>query len=426
MDVPGGGRGGKSMRVFTVELKRFLRTRSVQALLIGMALFSALLAYFPISFVGYTYKDESGAEVRAEGLEAIGLIKEHAGVFKGEVTGEVVKQALVQYQETASRYEDGIYDETLPSSEKYEKIFPVQPYTEKLSMIYKDFETGEWAQELSITEEQAEQFYEQCKRYQTAYAEDMAVRPEGVEAAAKMYEKIETPWLYYPGIDGNCIDYITITIFLIAVVSVIIMSPMFADDRQTKADQILKCTRYGKGRLAVSRVAAGGLILTVLYAVCMTVFLLIMNTAFGWESLETSVQMVVGISVPISLNLGQLEVLLTAAGFVTLLATASFTLYLSGKMESVFASSVTALVFLLLPALIDMLLSGAVKDWLRCILPSGGVGLSNSFVYTLWEPKFAYAAGKAIWLPYLMMGAALIEIPVFAGLTVWEHCRRRK
>ena len=48
------------MRVFTAELKRLLKTRSILILMLAALLLAPVLAYFPASFASWTYKDDSG------------------------------------------------------------------------------------------------------------------------------------------------------------------------------------------------------------------------------------------------------------------------------------------------------------------------------------------------------------------------------
>ena len=83
-----------------------------------------------------------------------------------------------------------------------------------------------------------------------------------------------------------------------------------------------------------------------------------------------------------------------------------------------FASGVTAFLFLLIPILLYMMLDGNLGNWICSILPSGGVGLSNSFTYAIIDTNFAFAGNQAIWTPFLMMGAAAAEIVIFSILTV--------
>ena len=64
------------MRLFLMELKRILKTRSVQIVILGALLLTALLAYAPISFVRYTIQDDSGYKSEFKGLEAIRVQKD--------------------------------------------------------------------------------------------------------------------------------------------------------------------------------------------------------------------------------------------------------------------------------------------------------------------------------------------------------------
>ena len=165
--------------------------------------------------------------------------------------------------------------------------------------------------------------------------------------------------------------------------------------------------------------------MTVMYVAGMTVFLLIMNTLIGWESLKSSVQLVVSAAVFLPVTVGGLELLIAAAGYVTLLATICFTLFLSGRMKSIFSAAITAFVFFLLPVVCYMIFDGNIRNWICSILPSGGTGMMNSFAYAVTDTEFAFLGDQAIWTPYLMMGAALSEIILFIPLTVVEWCRKR-
>ncbi len=93
------------MRVYQAELKRILKTRSVQILLAAAVLISAVLAYFPCTFAEYVYEDEAGQEVTLTGRKAIQMIQERQGQYEGEITEEKLADAVRQYGEFASRYE---------------------------------------------------------------------------------------------------------------------------------------------------------------------------------------------------------------------------------------------------------------------------------------------------------------------------------
>ena len=94
------------MNLWKAELKRVLKTRSVRILLPAALLLSVLMAYFPVSFVTYTYLDDKKQEVTITGLEAIQMKKESRKDFSGVITPELLSRALLQYQETENAYGD--------------------------------------------------------------------------------------------------------------------------------------------------------------------------------------------------------------------------------------------------------------------------------------------------------------------------------
>lgn len=117
------------MRVYRAELKRILKTRSVQILLAAAILLSAVLAYFPSTFPQYVYEDGNGQEVTLTGREAIRMIQEKQGQYQGEITGEKLADALKQYNDFAAGYEgglpNGVYDERVTTLAVYENVFAI-------------------------------------------------------------------------------------------------------------------------------------------------------------------------------------------------------------------------------------------------------------------------------------------------------------
>ena len=422
------------MRVFTAELKRLLKTRSILILMLAALLLAPVLAYFPASFASWTYKDDSGQEIRAEGKAALKLEAKNQGQFQGAITEEILAAALTRYMDFAAGYEgglpDGIYDERVTAGDYYEKVANVDGLLSRVNEAWADPDTGLAPGLHNLTAEQVKGFYPQCRQHlkDLLFLEGGAnARTENaVREAFILYDQVKMPFTYKPGLTSDAIEYVGIYVFLLVLICTFILVPVFSSDSQTQADQILKCTRDGKKCLAVSRILAGILLTGILYLVCMTLFLLLLNASFDFKGLDTSLQLLVSVSVFLPLTAGQMELLIAGAGFVSLMATAAFTLFLSGQMKTVASASMTAFVFLLLPVIVYMILSGNTGNWIRCLLPSGGVGLMNSFTYASMDTGFAYIGNTAIWLPYLMMGAAAVDSFLFTALSGVNWCRREK
>ena len=421
------------MRLYQAELKRILKTRSVQILLAAAILLSAVLAYFPCTFVAYVYENESGKEVTLTGREAIRMIQERQGQYQGEITEEKLADAVRQYDEFASRYEgglpNGIYDERVTTVDSYRYVFAINRLLTRMQEVNADPNTGIAPGMEELTEADAQDFYEQCRQHvrDLIYLENGhgAKVDSAVAQAEMLYDKVKMPFSYYPYISTNAIEYTGLCVLFLVLIGMILMVPLFASDRQTQADQIIKCTKLGKRRLASVRILAGVTVVTVMYMAGIALFLLVMNSLNGWESLKSSVQITVSAAVFLPVTVGGLELLISAAGYITLLATVCFTLFLSGRMKSVFASAIAAFVFFLLPMVCYRIFDGNARYWICSILPSGGTGMLNSFTYSVIDAKFAFIGDQVIWTPYLMMAAALIEIILFIPLTVAGWCRKR-
>lgn len=119
------------------------------------------------------------------------------------------------------------------------------------------------------------------------------------------------------------------------------------------------------------------------------------------------------ISLP-ALNLGQLQITLAIGGLISLLATVSFTLFLSAKCKDSLSVILIAIVTCLLP----IFTYSAGANWLTFILPSAGIGVQNSLLYQLTRFNYLHIGQASIWSPYVIIVASIIEIPVFLLLAI--------
>ena len=208
------------------------------------------------------------------------------------------------------------------------------------------------------------------------------------------------------------------------LVFVVIISPIFSAEYQTGADSILRCTRHGRVRLAIAKIVTAILIFVLTFLIGTGIYILITDLTFGSEELQTSIQMVWPALMIPGFTAGQTQAAVAAGLFLSMAATVSITLFLSAKCRNVQDSLKIALLLGLLPMILAVISSANLIKIIRCILPSGGIGLTNSFLYELLGTDFAHVGSAVIWTPYLIIGAALVEIPLFLILTVRVYCRR--
>lgn len=75
--------------------------------------------------------------------------------------------------------------------------------------------------------------------------------------------------------------------------------------------------------------------------------------------------------------------------------------------------------------IVYMSLPEEIGIWIYSILPASAVSLQTSILYAAADFDFWNIGNIAIWLPHVMLGAYVVEIPVFAGLAVWSYTRYR-
>lgn len=222
---------------------------------------------------------------------------------------------------------------------------------------------------------------------------------------------------------SNILDYQNMMGFLVLLFCAVIAAPVFSADYQSGADDILRCTKRGRVNLGIAKSLASLLISGLAFIVCSVVFIVVADSLFGWECIKTSIQMVYSIVTLADMDIGQLQCLFAAAGLLSVLASVSFTLFLSSKCKSTVASLAAALVSCVAPVVISMTVPDALSAWLCCILPASGTSIQAIILYAITGFRFLDIGGLAVWMPYAMIGTCAIEIPLFAFLTVRSYCR---
>lgn len=410
------------MRIYRLEMKRVLKSRRAVILLLIALVMAAVMAYLPVTFESINYQDTNGKVIMLDGMEAIKYKKSIRSVNNGEVTPEKLKAALKIYQSTVSQYGD-------VDSEN----FPLDVYTEKISPIsvllgrgvreaFADPKTGMAADLKDISPDEFDRFYEQTAQHLKDYMQLEQKGSVAQEQAVKKYAEVKTPFKLYAGYSMDAFDYIEFFIFICVILCTAIAAPTFSSEYQTGSDSILRCTKHGRFRLAITKAVAALTIFVVTFVVCILLHLLISDLAFGPECMKTSIQMLFStISLP-ALNLGQLQVVIAAGGLLSLLATVSFTLFLSAKCKD----SLTAILIAFVVCLIPMFAYSALgENWISSILPSAGIGMRNNLLYQLTDLNYLHIGKISLWVPDVILVAAAVEIPIFLYLAIRAYCKHQ-
>lgn len=409
------------MRLFRLEIKRNIKSRRTLVLLAASLFMSVAMAYLPISFESINCPGENGEVIELDGLPAIRFKKDYYEKTAGGITPGKLAEALRTYQSYVKEY--GTLGD-VPLDTYIENIMAIRPMLRGLTEAFADPKTGAGADLMDIDPDEVEQyFYEKC----VSHLEDvMNLEQKEYETAgqfaADKYANIDQPFYLYSGMSIDAFDYTTLYILVLSILCVAIAAPIFANEYQTGSDSILRCTKYGRMKLAVTRILAACCIFIVVFILGMSLHLLILNLAFGTDCLKTSIQMLFSVINLPNINLGQLQIILVLAGLLSVLATISCTLFLSARCRDSLTVLLISIVVLFLP----IFAYGALGNtWIGGVLPSAGIGMKNNFLYQLCDFHFLHIGKASFWTPYVILISAAVEIPVFLLLSVCSYCKHQ-
>lgn len=406
------------MRLYYLEMKRLIRTKSVWILMIAMVTLAAVMAYVPVTFIR-AYKTDAGNVQAVTGVQAVKIAKETRKDIDGEVTEEKIRQAIRVLNEMYQEY-GSISMEEVPADVYAEKIYPVMPVLNVIEQVLTPDGKNLYNMEaFDVKEEDAATFYEKYREE----IQGLSQNPEIVKEMQKITGSVKTPFTYESGMTLETVDYYTTYLFLVMFAFIVIVSPVYAAEYQTGADDVIRCTKNGRVRIAVTKILVTFTLALATFVVSSLTFVAVLYILYGGSGFGTSIQMGYVFYLP-ALTIGSMLKLQIAGGVLFTLATVSLVLFLSSKCKNVQTTLISAFGISILPMILYMAGNNNILNIMRCILPTGGFGLMNGLQSELMARNFALIAGHYIWLPYILVAAAAVAVPVFVGLTIVSYCRR--
>ncbi len=413
------------MRLLKLELKRVLKTRLTAILLTLALLFSVVLAWIPTTFPHVTYFDETGNIVTLLSMDALRYMQQVESPHAGAVTTEKVKEALIHYQSVLRQYGvEETYD--LPKGVYGTEILPYASLLHGIKEAFAAPDTNRAPSLMDIDPEQIDDFYRILEqRNKDAMKFQQPKSPAAQTAGIEKFSQVTKPYEYYPTYSGDAMDYLVMLSFLIMCICAVIAAPVFTSDYETGADDILRCTKYGKVKFALTKISAALIICGTNMALCSAIYILVSDSLFGWESTKTSMQILYSITNLLDMNILELQLFTAITGFLSILATVSLLLFLSSKCQKTIIAVTASLVVCIAPMILYMALPSGLREWFYFLIPSSGTGLQTSILYEAINYFYITVGNFTVWMPYAMIAVCIIEIPLFIGLTVSSYVKHR-
>ncbi|HIQ86149.1 MAG TPA: hypothetical protein IAD33_01560, partial [Candidatus Scatomorpha gallistercoris] len=289
--------------MFRLEIKRLIKTRSVAVLAVIALAASAFFAASTVFDDGMSVESRAYYDPSLKGLNAIEYLK---GIYDG-VEGYVTEERI----DEAHRVSNEIW-ETYRSFD----VMPKEAFDQYVA----------WQAILNRIGYQDSNYYEQ--RRENIESGLFTQNEAAARAATELDSSVDKPfyWEYGFGSSDFWQDW-TICLFALCLICTVIAAPIFSQGYATGEDSILRCSKYGRRKLARTRMLAVYAFCTALYIICAAVFSGILLLAFGPD--RSSAQLKVGSYVLINLNMNQALALFVLSGLLTMLASISLTMLLS-------------------------------------------------------------------------------------------------
>lgn len=414
------------------ELKRILKTRSTWCLA-AIALLICLSSALSTVRQVVKYIDHDGHTEIVRGISVYEENRQRYSVIRGEVTPELFASAVALHHELLELYGTD-YDIPPEISDRGQG-----PYSPVYTWIFNAFsdEFGAALTSADISPERALNYYqERLATLERTLREKYEQTPQVVEYALDRLGEEEGNFYYSYGIGStSAFANFGLCAFLVTLICVIIAAPVFSADYASGADDILRCTRHGRARLAAVKAGSALLICSGVFALCLGAFLAVMYLAFGFDDITSAELLQVAFD-PWGLDAMGVLGLIVLSAALSLLATCCFTLFVSSRFKSPLGALALAAAVALIPTVIRMFMAGGsfgrgfaaaegnALNWLRICLPSGGVSLTGAMMDELTGLRFLWIGGFVTWSPYVLLIAAAAQLPVWFGLTVRAYCRR--
>lgn len=297
------------------EFKKIFRRKTFPAAIIICLGIMAVAVFSSLS--GGSFHHSVGNDISK--YEAMELDKAVILTNRGYITPQLVYRAILSNREMISDEENYFvneYGSHLKEDAYIRYILPYEPVIELLNKVYA--EDMDWlsmdALSLeymkddkavdSLEPEQAEYFNAALKNF----ARTMVMREEGLSAAEReknleLIGQLETPLYsdYYGGYETYVRSSKSLAITALFLI-LLLLSPVFSNEYEEKTDQIILCTRNGKGSLCRAKLFVSLIISVLSAALVMGLSWLAFLLLYGFEGGKVNIQVVnPGCTYPINL-----------------------------------------------------------------------------------------------------------------------------
>ncbi|MDO4345255.1 MAG: ABC transporter permease [Eubacteriales bacterium] len=253
------------MKMTYFELKKIFSKPGNKIALILLAVTLCIASSFAIGDVFYV--DENGE--RSTGITAASPLRKAKNEWAGYITEDVLRKVLEE-NALINNSEEYLSTDIIENEKAFSKKQGFRDIRELINLAYCGFQEYNYFRADSVTQEEIRSFYGRRTATLTEWLNSNEQEGRFSEREKQFliaqYEKLETPF-YYEYADGwkELLAYAPTIIMLVMLITAFLVSGIFSDEIQLKADSIFFSARFGRNKAVAAKIKAGFIAVTVIY-----------------------------------------------------------------------------------------------------------------------------------------------------------------
>lgn len=301
------------------------------------------------------YVDEEG--ISTSGIAASRDLRNDKNQWAGYITGDVLSEVIEKNAEINAS-DDYLSKDYKDNNKAFAKKQGFSDIREMINKAFSSFQEYDYYRVDSITADEVGNLYEQRISKLTDWLNSDEVKDNYSEAEKNFliaqYKELKTPF-YYEYADGwkALLEYAPTIIMLVVLVMGFLVSGIFSNEFQLKADSIFFSTKWGRNRAVASKIGAGFLIVTIIYWTAMLIYSAIVLTLLGAGGAGCAIQ--TGSSWKSFYNITYFQdyLLTMVGGYLGSLFIMALSMFVSAKAHSTVLAVTIPFILLFIPSFLS-------------------------------------------------------------------------
>lgn len=271
------------------ELKKVFSKSMNKIVILLMIVITIITSILTINRVEYV--DKNGQH--SVGFAAAKNLREARNEWAGYLTDDVLQKVIAENRKI-NNSDEAQSDDIAKQNQAFSEKQGILGILNVINSAWSDYRDYNYFASDNVSEEEVKEVYEKRistlenwldsgKEYYTPKEKDFLIQ---------RYEDLDTPF-YYEYMDGweALLQNISTFILMLALVIGFLVSGIFSDEFQTKADSIFFSTKLGRNKAITSKIGAGFLITSIFYIVFVLLYTLIIICVLGADGASCPLQL---------------------------------------------------------------------------------------------------------------------------------------